>query len=388
MVLQWPRDQQKEVVRMRHCSRAPLPIIAYFILGSLACSSGSTTGTISVPDATTPVQDSGTKDATPVQDLAGKDVTPDVAIDSASASATVALDAASPLDVALSSDKFIGMTEGQPASLWWEASNSTLYIADNQNNQVWSWTEAAGLTKYGTTAATAGEIDAGATLVGQLVRQSDGTIVVARFGSPRGSFAAVSYILPDGGAGLVPGVDPGQHHLGLGLNAGDKLFGSYFGGTPGGAMTGAVTRIDLQTGETIYASGFAKIVGVLVANGKLYVSDQGNSTIYILPLEGGPVDGGVYDGGASYQVLATLPVPDQICAGPDGTIFTGQFQAAPNSADPISVRQIKPDGTVTLFRSDPDVAKPSGCAYDVAHRRLFVADSSTLLNGVHIFVVP
>jgi sugar lactone lactonase YvrE len=382
---------------MRHCSRAPLATIAYFILGSLACGSGGTTGTTSVPDAATPVQDAATKDAAPVQDAAstdvplvqdasGKEVTHDMAIDSASTIA--ALDAAPPLDVAVGSDKFIAMTEGQPASLWWEASNSTLYIADNQNNQVWSWTEAAGLAKYGTTAATAGEIDAGATLVGQLVRQSDGTIVVARFGSPRGSFAAVSYILPDGGSGLVPGVDPGQHHLGLGLNTGDKLFGSYFGGTPGGAMTGAVTRIDLQTGETIFAGGFAKIVGVLVANGKLYVSDQGNSSIYVLPLEGGPLDGGVYDGGTSYTVLATLPVPDQICAGPDGSIFSGQFQAAPNSTAPISVRQIKPDGTVTLFRSDPDVGKPSGCSYDAVHRRLFVADSSTLMNGIHIFVVP
>jgi hypothetical protein len=191
---------------MRHCSRAPLATIAYFILGSLACSSGGTTGTTSVPDAATPTQDVGSKDVSLVQDVAGEDVAPDVAIDSASAIA--ALDAGSSLDVAAGSDKFIAMTEGQPASLWWEASNSTLYIADNQNNQVWSWTEAAGLAKYGTTAATAGEIDAGATLVGQLVRQSDGTVVVARFGSPRGSFAAVSYILPDGGSGLVPGVDP------------------------------------------------------------------------------------------------------------------------------------------------------------------------------------
>jgi len=371
---------------MRHRSHALLATIAYFILGSLACSSGSTTGATSVPDATTPVQDSGNKDASPPQDIATRDTVADAEIDSPSP--IPAIDAASPLDVAAGSDKFIAMTEGQPASLWWEASNSTLYIADNQNNQVWSWTETAGLAKYGTTAATTGEIDAGATSVGQLVRQSDGTVVVARFGSPRGSFAAVSYILPDGGSGLVPGVDPGQHHLGLGLNTGDKLFGGYFGGTPGGAMAGVVTRIDLQTGETTYAGGFAKIVGVLVANGKLYVSDQGNSTIFVLPLEGGPLDGGVYDGGASYQVLATLPVPDQICAGPDGSIFSGQFQAAPNSTAPISVRQINPDGTVTLFRSDPDVGKPSGCAYDAARRRLFVADSSTLLNGIHIFVVP
>jgi sugar lactone lactonase YvrE len=290
--------------------------------------------------------------------------------------------------------------------LWWDVATSTLFIADNLNNQVWTWTDSAGLAKYATTAATPGELDAGATSVGQLVRQSDGTVVVARFGSPRGSFGAIGYISPDGSPGLVPGVDPTRHHLGLGLAPGDKLFGSYFSGTPGGAMVGAVTTVDLQNGEADYATGFGKIVGVLVANGKIYVSDQGNSSIYVLPLGNGVSDAGASaDAGGStdaagnadavgntdagaYTVLATLPVPDQICAGPDGTIFSGQFQAAPNSTDPISVRQIKPDGSVTLFRSDPDVGKPSGCTYDPAHRRLFVADSSTLLNGVHIFVVP
>lgn len=303
-----------------------------------------------------------------------------------------AQDTALPQDV--SSDdaqsNFIPMAEGQPASVWWDVATSTLYIADNQNNQVWIWTDSAGLAKYGTTAATPEEVDAGATSVGQIVRQSDGTVVVARFGSPRGSFAAISYISPDGGAGLVPGVDPARHHLGLGLAPGDKLFGSYFSGTPGGAMAGALTTVDLQIGETDYATGFGKIVGVLFANGKIYVSDQSSSSIYVLPVDGDVPDAGP-DGGpdaGGYTVLATLPVPDQLCAGPNGSLFTGQFQAAPNSTDPISVRQIKPDGTVTLFRSDPDVGKPSGCAYDAVHRRLFVADGSTLLNGIHIFPVP
>jgi sugar lactone lactonase YvrE len=397
------KKQQEEADRMRNRSLVSLPMISCLVLGLAACSSSSKSG--GTADATAPAHDSGTVDAPPVVvpdgPLAAVDATHDVALDTAP---NTALDAALALDASLDGrlDKFVAMTEGQPASLWWEPSNSTLYIADNQNNQIWTWTEAAGLAKYATTAPTAGEIDAGATLVGQLVRQSDGTVVVARFGSPRGAFAAVAYILPDGGAGLVPGVDPTQHHLGLGLTAGDQLFGSYFAGTPGGAMAGAVTRIDLQTGETVYATGFAKIVGVLVANGKLYVSDQGNSSIYVLPLSGLPLDGGIdgggsaggssdggsADGGVGFPVLATLPVPDQICAGPDGSIFTGQFQAAPNSTAPISVRQIKPDGTVTLFRSDPDVGKPSGCAYDAVNRRLFVAESSTLLNGVHIFAVP
>jgi len=285
-------------------------------------------------------------------------------------------------DAAIDSDQFVPMSEGQPASLWWDEATSTLYIADNQNNQVWTWTDSAGLAKYETTESTPGEIDAGATLVGQLVRQSDGTVVVARFGSPRGAYAAIAYVTSEGAAGLVPEVDPARHHLGLGLAPGDKLFGSYFAGTPGGAMAGVVTRVDLQTGETDYATGFAKIVGVLVANGQIYVSDQGNSSIYVLPMDLRVPDAG------SYTVFATFPVPDQICAGPGGIIFSGQFQAAPNSTDPISVRRIDADGTVTLFRSDPVVGKPSGCAYDSVHRRLFVADGSTLLNGIHIFPVP
>ncbi len=325
----------------------PGPILGS-VLALTACSSGGKTSVVPLQDASVTVRDSGTQDATPDASL----------------------------------DKFIPMTEGQPASLWWDEATSTLYIADNQNNQVWTWTDSAGLSKYEATEPTAGELDAGATLVGQLVRQRDGTVVVARFGSPRGAYAAIAYITSNGDTGLVPGVDPARHHLGLGLAPGDKLYGSYFAGTPGGAMAGSVTKVDLQTGETDYATGFAKIVGVLVANGKIYVSDQGNSSIYVLPLDGPVPDAG------GYTVLATFPVPDQICAGPSGVIFSGQFQAAANSTDPISVRKIEPDGTVALFRSDPVVGKPSGCAYDAVHRRLFVADSSTLLNGIHIFPVP
>ena len=86
--------------------------------------------------------------------------------------------------------------------------------------------------------------------------------------------------------------------------------------------------------------------------------------------------------------LATLPVRDQLSVGPDNTLFSGQFQAGPDSSAPIAVRQIWPDGGVSIFKSYPDVGKPSGLAYDSARRRLFVADSTTLQNGIHIFSVP
>jgi hypothetical protein len=277
------------------------------------------------------------------------------------------------------------MPNGQPAAVFWDYASETLFISDNENNQVWTWTDSAGLTPYGTTEATDGEIEAGATLVGQVVRRADGTVVVARFGSPRGAFAALAYIEPDGGQGLVPGVDPTQHHIGLTLAPGNQIYGSYFSGTPGGAMQGAVTTVNLQTGETDYATGFGKIVGVLAANGNLYVSDQTAAVIYVLPLGGLP-EGGAEDAG--FPILASLPVPDQLSAGPYGTLFTGQFQAGVDSGAAIAVRQVWPDGGVTIFKSDPDVGKPSGLSYDSTHKRLFVADSSTLQNGIHIFPVP
>jgi hypothetical protein len=276
------------------------------------------------------------------------------------------------------------MTGGQPAAVWWDDTQQALFVADNMNNQIWKWTDAGGLVKYATTADPNGALDAGATLVGELVTLSDGTVVVERFGRPKNNtWAAIAFVSPDGGGGLVPNVDNTLHRLGLGVAPGDKLYGSYFGGTDGGMkQQGAVTTVNLQTGETDYAPGFGKIIGVLVANGNIYVSDQQAGAIYFWPLTGAVPEAG------TWPVLASLPVPDQLSAGPNGSLFTGQFQAAADSGAAIAVRQIAADGGVSIFKQDPDVGKPSGLSYDPTHHRLFVADSSATQNGIHIFAVP
>jgi sugar lactone lactonase YvrE len=145
----------------------------------------------------------------------------------------------------------------------------------------------------------------------------------------------------------------------------------------GAAPASTVTRVDLKTGETDFASGFMKIVGLVVVDDVLYVSDQMADTIYAVPLnEPLPVS-------RAHKVLAKLPRPDQLAAGPDGSLFTGQFQAAPGSAQSLAVRQIARDGTVRIVAQDPDVTRPSGVAYDAEGQRLFVANSG---NPAHRFV--
>ena len=150
------------------------------------------------------------------------------------------------------------MTDGQPASVWWDDATQTLFIADDDNNQIWTWTDATGLSKAATTPDSNGELDAGATLVGQIVRLGDGTIVVARFGSPKGSYGGVAFVRPDGGRAWCQGFDPSEKHLGLGLAPDGRPLWKLLRWNRRRRDARAVTTVDLVDGEMDYASGFAR----------------------------------------------------------------------------------------------------------------------------------
>ncbi|MEY2936447.1 MAG: hypothetical protein RL033_7196 [Pseudomonadota bacterium] len=280
--------------------------------------------------------------------------------------------------------RFITFDEGEPASVYWSNARSALYVADNQNNQIWKWTEVGGLEKHATTLASDGELEAGATLVGQLVELDDGTLVVTRFGQPGGGFSAIAWLRPDGSSGLVPGLNENVKRLGVAQAPDGTIYGTYFGRNPSGmGQVGTLTRVDLEAGETVIAEGFGKLIGLAIVGDDLFVSDQSSGILYDAPLAALPARA------EDWNVFARLPVPDQVCAGPGGTIFSGQFQAAPDSSDPVAIRQIQADGSVTKFAQDPDVAKPSGVAYDPTARRLFATDTGNVTQiGVHIFPVP
>lgn len=278
---------------------------------------------------------------------------------------------------------FIPLQSGAPETAVWDDVHQVLYVVDNTANRVWRWTDAGGLEDWAQLAVSAGPtaLPVNVTL-GQAALLGDGTLVVNRFGQPGGGYGGIAYVLPGGTSAVVPNLDPTLRRLGLAVAPDGTLYGSAFAGSAT-TLAGCITTVDLHAGEAVVADGFGKIVGLVAMSGNLYVSDQSAGKIFHAPLVNLPAHA------SGWSTLATLVKPDQISAGPDGSLFSGQFQGAPGSTDPISVRRIAADGTVTAFRSDPDVSKPSGVAYDPTHRRLFVTDSGNSAHvGVHVFPVP
>lgn len=120
---------------------------------------------------------------------------------------------------------------------------------------------------------------------------------------------------------------------------------------------------------SVIADGLGKLV---VIDDTLLVADQSAGIIYSAPLAAVPEEA------ASWTVFAELPVPDQLCVGPDGSVFGGQFQAAPDSTESVAIRQIDADGSVSRFIGDPTVAKPSGVSFDPNGHRLFATDTGNV----------
>ena len=81
-------------------------------------------------------------------------------------------------------------------------------------------------------------------------------------------------------------------------------------------------------------------------------------------------------------IFARIDGADLLCQGPDGTLFVGSSSG--------SVFQVARDGTVTMPFTGLKQAR--GCAYDGAHRRLFVAEHDPADAGaahtIRIFPVP
>lgn len=282
-------------------------------------------------------------------------------------------------------EAFISLASGAPASVLWDDARSVLHVVDNTGNRLWTWSDAAGLGSSSPVALPlppdAGSLAPNVTL-GQAALTADGTLVVTRFGQPGGGMGGIAYVKADGTTGTVPNLDGARRRLGLATAPDGRLYGSFFTSVDGG-VTGSLTTVDLQAGETVVAEGFGKIVGLAITGGRLFVSDQSSAKVFDAPLTALPAHA------ADWHTLATLVKPDQICPGPDGSLFTGQFQGAPGSSDPIAVRSISASGVVTPFKADPEVSKPSGVSYDASGRRLFVADSGNSAKlGVHVFPVP
>lgn len=252
---------------------------------------------------------------------------------------------------------------GDPSTLYWDETEKALYVADNNNNDIWKWTDASKTFTKSLTIPNSSD----ATDVGQLVRLNDGTFVVPHFGKPMGAGGSgIAFIKDDAHKGEVPNIDAGVNRVAMATD-GDQIFGATFK-----SGVGTVTKVSLTDGETIYAAGFGKPVSIVLntTTQQLFVVDQNQDRIYVLAADGGAPAAPPYD------EVATVVKPDTTVIGPDGTLFTGQFKPQSDSTPP-QIRKILPDGGVSSLDGPKTLAlvKARGLAYDKKNKRLFIADS-------------
>jgi hypothetical protein len=276
-----------------------------------------------------------------------------------------------------------------PVGIHWDNTNQVLYIVDNSNNQVWTWTDANGFKVFATVPDNPALDDAGHTKLNGVTELSDGTLVVVRFGFGVGG--AIYTVSPDGGSATVPNVPVAEKRLEATFDPTvGTIYSSAFSGGGGSPAAGKVEIVNLTTGTTQYASGFGKTVGILVQGSTLFVSDQTNGVILAVPTDGTQLaDGGAgLADGSAFPVYASLSSPDMLTSGPNGSIFTDQGPQSSAEAGPPQVRQIAADGGVTIPWPNVTFTELNDVAYDSTNHRLFVVDSNgTTVRTIKILPV-
>jgi DNA-binding beta-propeller fold protein YncE len=248
--------------------------------------------------------------------------------------------------------------DGDPNGLFWDAAGQTLYIADNRNNRILTWTEAG----LGMPIALPAAPPNGPGL-GQVTRTGDGTLLTTRFGF--GTDGAVLYVKANGDTGTVPMLDTLKRRIGI-VTDGDNVYDSYF--VVAGSRVGAVAKLTLDGTEVDVMQGLQKPVGLIVLNGVLYAADQMAGEILKCTLPAC----------SDKTQFAALASPDLLSAGPNGSFFSGS-----------------PDGNVYELSSAGAVQsvgtfqQPRGTAYDAVNKRLFIADHSGTAGGTnYLRIIP
>ncbi|CAN5397115.1 hypothetical protein BH09MYX1_BH09MYX1_66770 [soil metagenome] len=253
--------------------------------------------------------------------------------------------------------------DGDPNGLFWDTATDTRYVADDGTNRVLTYTDSAGFTKY----ADLPTAPANGPGLGQLVKTSDGAVVVVRFGY--GTSGDVVVVNPDKTSTIVPNLDKAKRRIGLTVTADGRLFDGYFIKT-GSGQIGSVAALSLSGTETDVVSGLQKTIGVLASGDSLFISDQAQGKLFETPL-------------ATPGTLAAagdLPNADLLSAGPNGSVISGGSDG--------NVRAIDAAGAVSVVATG--FAQARGVAYDAKHGRIFIANhvGTPGKNTVEIRPIP
>ncbi len=256
--------------------------------------------------------------------------------------------------------------DGDSNGLWWDGASQKLFVADDNNNRILTWSDGAGFRFY----ADLPKVAEGGAGLGQLVLTDKGEVVVTRFGS--GKAGDVAYVDADKKSHALGNLLKERRRIGLTVDKDGNLYDSWFVRLSSGERVGAVGKLTLEGTETIVMDGLKKPVAVLAMGDELFVSDQEEGRILRAPIAK-PQE---------YTVLAKLADPDLLTVGPGNTLFAG-------SADG-NVYRIGLDGKVSVFKAG--FTSVRGVAYDADNKRLFVAEhdkdeTDGINHAVHILPV-
>jgi hypothetical protein len=272
---------------------------------------------------------------------------------------------------------------GSPDALYWDATNSVLYIGDDQNAAIWTWSDAKGFQKL----ASVPVDDGGSTVLGGIAGYGNLIVVSRNGGGASGALFQYDITTTTGIATTIGGaVDPTRHRTGVAYDStGARFFSAAWGGEAGAGPSGTLDLIGVLT-TTPYVTGLDQPHGVLVSGTQFIVGDNGKGAVIAFPvaaediLDAGAAaaaddagDAGDAAAAALYTTLATIEGVDQLSAGPGGSILAGQH--LPDGGAP-QLQQISADGGVVAVQASATFTKLGGIAYDTTYNRVFVADSN------------
>ena len=240
----------------------------------------------------------------------------------------------------------------QPEGLWWDSASQALYLANDKGPQIIKWNETVAGGTFEVFAKLP-DIDPKFGSLGQVIQIKGGSWLTTRFGF--GAAGAILKTTADGqNTAEVPGLMPSRERVGLTEDASGNVYTSWFTGSTTVA-NGTVSKVALDgSGETDLVTGIGKPIGVLALGDQLYISDQMNTVVLKTPLASP----------GTTTTFASVPSPDELAAGPGGTLFAVSKQG--------SVWQIATDGTPMSIKDGYKALR--GVAYDGDHKRLFISE--------------
>ncbi|HEX4423241.1 MAG TPA: hypothetical protein VH165_35265 [Kofleriaceae bacterium] len=276
--------------------------------------------------------------------------------------ATPTIDAATPvIDAAVDLTHQSIELAGGANGLYWDDAAHTLYLTDENANTLLTYTDAAGIATV-----TALPVEASGSNPGGITRLASGTLLTPNFAM--GTSAGNTLFTVDPAAKTstaLTGLDGSHHRIGIGVTSTGAIYDTYFAGMGAGNQTGSVATIvvgaDGSATETdltfAVAPGFKKLVGMIVTDDAVFVTDQTQLKVFKIAL----ADNTVTTVGAvtSADLMTLLPGGDLITGGTGG------------------VRRLTQAGVETTLFTGETFDDVHGNAYDPTGKRLFFINHSS-----------